>query len=473
MKDIITVGFPLPSIGEENNYRLNSFSSLSEADIVFFSPNFDETDYSNQHRDSFYSDKKYEGKPLYNQESTTHIREHSKHWKKELISFLNGGGTLFVMLCEKQEGYIYSGKRDVSGTGKNQKITHHVNHFCNYDFLPFLGIEYHASIGKTVYSKNNLYNQYVEQFKNLLSYKVYLSSDKIKEGILTTKNGDKILGAQLKHSKGHIIFLPHFNLYIKEYIDYNKETFVEQWNKEGTRKGKILIKWAVEVEKSLNSPTKKSPNPVWLQKETYSLKSSEITKKAIEKNDSEILKKTEQNKELRRVLEEQESLKGLLFETGKTLETSVIKALNILGYKAENYDDGQLELDQIIYAPEGHRYIGECEGKDRKAIDISKFRQLSDGLSADFEREEVEEMAFGLLFGNAQREVEPNKRELDFTTKCINGAKREGIGLIKTHELYSVCQYIANSNDSAFATKCRKAIHDQLGSIIKFPSFKE
>ena len=45
------------------------------------------------------------------------------------------------------------------------------------------------------------------------------------------------------------------------------------------------------------------------------------------------------------------------------------KALVILGYKAEIYDNGVLELDQIIVSPEGYRYIGECEGKNKKDID--------------------------------------------------------------------------------------------------------
>ena len=62
-------------------------------------------------------------------------------------------------------------------------------------------------------------------------------------------------------------------------------------------------------------------------------------------------------------------------------------------FKAENFDDGKLELDQVITSPEGVRFIGECEGKDNKQIDITKFRQLSDSLNEDFERENVNEKA--------------------------------------------------------------------------------
>ena len=174
-----------------------------------------------------------------------------------------------------------------------------------------------------------------------------------------------------------------------------------------------------------------------------------------------------------KVLDEQESLKDLLFETGNHLESAVILALKILGYKAENYDDGELELDQIINSPEGDRFIGECEGKDNKDIDVSKFRQLLDGLNADFEKEDVEEKAYGLLFGNPQRLIQPSKRKLNFTKKCRTGAKREKIGLINTVELFRVCRYVKESNDLEFAKSCRQAIKEQLGELIEFPEVKQ
>ena len=190
----------------------------------------------------------------------------------------------------------------------------------------------------------------------------------------------------------------------------------------------------------------------------------------IENHKSEILKKQKEIENLKLKLDEQESLKDLLFETGKPLENAVIKALKILNYQAENYDDGKLELDQIIYSPEGERFIGECEGKDNKDIDVSKFRQLLDGLNADFEKEEVNEKAVGLLFGNPQRLLNPSERTLTFTQKCMTGAKRENIGLIKTEDLFLVCRHILENNDDKFAEKCRKAISQQLGQIIKFPT---
>ena len=140
-----------------------------------------------------------------------------------------------------------------------------------------------------------------------------------------------------------------------------------------------------------------------------------------------------------------------------------------MGYKAENYNDGQLELDQIIISPENYRYIGECEGKDNRDIDVTKFRQLQDGLNADFAREGVNEKAYGILFGNPERFVNPENRKLDFTAKCKSGAEREKIALIKTSDLFVVTKYLSENNNETYKKECRLAIHNQLGKVVMFP----
>jgi hypothetical protein len=141
-----------------------------------------------------------------------------------------------------------------------------------------------------------------------------------------------------------------------------------------------------------------------------------------------------------------------------------------MGYQAENYDDGDLELDQVIISPEKTRFIGECEGKDNKDINITKFRQLVDSLNADFAREEINERALGILFGNPERLTSPERRKLDFTKKCQNGAKRENIALVRTVDLFFVSKYLKENKDPDFQKKCRDAIINGLGKIVEFPT---
>jgi hypothetical protein len=225
----------------------------------------------------------------------------------------------------------------------------------------------------------------------------------------------------------------------------------------------------LEIDAKLADGSEKTPAPEWTTAKEYLTKNEIRINNAIDKNQEKISKLEKEIEKLKIELVEEKKLKDLLFENGKPLEDAVIKALKILDYQAENYNDGQLEMDQVILSPEKHRYIGECEGKDNKDVDVTKFRQLLDALNADFARDEVEEKALGILFGNAERLKDPHNRKLDFTTKCKSGADREKIALVKTADLFVVAKYLLENDDPGFKKQCRDAIHNCLGKVVEFP----
>lgn len=163
-------------------------------------------------------------------------------------------------------------------------------------------------------------------------------------------------------------------------------------------------------------------------------------------------------------------LRDLLFEKGKTLENAINLALEVLEYKVENYNDGNIELDHIITSPEGERFIGEAEGKDTSAINIDKFRQLATNINEDLQRPEIENPAIGILFGNGFRLTKPSNRAEQFTTKCINTAKSLNCVLVRTTDLFRIAKYIKESKDKNFAKSCRDAIKNSSGKIVEFPT---
>ena len=264
------------------------------------------------------------------------------------------------------------------------------------------------------------------------------------------------------------------------YLKYDYEEFVKTeknhngdekqcWTVNALKFGHELIACLIQIATDLNKSAERTPPPKWTNKPGFA--SSKETKivESIRAEEKKIADISNEISNLRNQLADELVLKDLLFEQGKPLENAVIRALGILGYKAENYDDGTLELDQIIISPDGYRYIGECEGKNEKDIDITKYRQLSDSINADFARDEVEEKAFGILFGNPQRLTDPDERTLDFTKKCKISAERDKIALIKTPDLFTVVKYLSENTDEAFKNKCRDAIHNGLGTIVIFP----
>jgi len=114
--------------------------------------------------------------------------------------------------------------------------------------------------------------------------------------------------------------------------------------------------------------------------------------------------------------------------------------------------------------------IGETEGKDTSAVDISKFRQLESNIGEDFERDAVSEPAKGLLFGNGFRLTDPGQRAEQFTAKSLKNAARLGVSLVRTVDLYPVAIHLVdNPDDEAFKVGCRSAIEETAGSIVQFP----
>ena len=123
----------------------------------------------------------------------------------------------------------------------------------------------------------------------------------------------------------------------------------------------------------------------------------------------------------------------------------------------------------LFFSEEG-RFLGEAEGKDNKAINTTKLDQLERELRDDFAREEITEYAKGVLFGNAFRLKELKQRAEFFTKKCISGAKRSKVALIKTPDLFPIAKYLKENSDSDFAKLCRQAIANTEGKIVEFPS---
>lgn len=460
MKDIISIDYEL-FFDEIKLIDFETKQSLSDADIIICKPNI------NLHYNYTYNPN-YRGKTSYDLNSSSKIKELTVHWNKEIISALEAGKNIFIFLAEIEQFYIDTGQRNTSGTGRNQKVTNIVEIFDNYKVLP-IKINIHNSKGEKIVIKNSLVKSFVESFKNVLSYETYIESKDFDIiPLMFNKTQDKIISGIIKYKNGNIVFLPYINPNPEILYDDDGEML-----EEGTIYQRKILNSILEMDKSLSSIVEKSPKQTWLEEEKYKLLKVEKIQNEIESHVIQINKIKEKIELLKVEQNYEESLQDLIFETGKQLENAVINALKILGFKAENFDNGVLELDQVIISPENIRYIGECEGKDSKAIDISKFRQLQDSLNEDFQREDVDEKAFGLLFGNPFRNIKIEERTDYFTIKCLKGAEREKIGLIKTTDLFFICKYLSEHKNERFKKICREHIYKGLGGIIEFPKIPE
>ncbi len=228
----------------------------------------------------------------------------------------------------------------------------------------------------------------------------------------------------------------------------------------------------VGIDKAARSASEVTPPPTWSGEDRFELaKESELRSKI-----DEVIARAEalrrEKESLMQALRRVQRLKGLLYEKGKPLEGAILTALNALGFKAENFKEGDSEFDAVVTDPEGARFIGEAEGKDDKAINVDKLDQLDRNLKEDFSRQEEEaaQYATGILFGNAHRLTDPDGRAAFFTPKCILAAKRSHIRLVKTPDLFKAAKHLDDHPDAEFAARCRQSIKAADGEIVVFPA---
>jgi hypothetical protein len=163
------------------------------------------------------------------------------------------------------------------------------------------------------------------------------------------------------------------------------------------------------------------------------------------------------------------NLRCLLYEQGKPLEGAIIESLRLMGFDAHPFANAESEFDSVFISGEG-RFLGEAEGKDNKPVNVDKLSQLERNIQEDFARDEVESYAKGVLFGNAYRLTPTEDRGEFFTEKCMAGAKRAKIALVKSPDLFGPARYLKqNPTDGEYARECRRSIFRADGELVIFP----
>jgi len=311
---------------------------------------------------------------------------------------------------------------------------------------------------------------YWQDFGNLSNYNIILNGD-IKTPTVVTKSGDKPVGCLLRgKSGGNLIILPFFSFHMPD--EYTTESDEPDeglvWTDEAIRAGKRLMAHFVEIDKTLKESFDRTPVPQWAQNPAFISTEEKNVQGQLLIVENRLEELAQEKENLFTKLHEAGYLRGLLYEKGPALEVAIIEALKLIGFTANNYKDSESEFDVVFESDEG-RLLGEAEGKDNKAINIDKLRQLEMNIHEDFARDEVTSMAKGVLFGNAYRLTELADRSDYFTEKCMTAAKRSGYALVKTPDLFFAAKHVLESQDAEYAIRCRQSIIESSGRIVTFP----
>ena len=113
--------------------------------------------------------------------------------------------------------YIYTGRQEVSGTGRNARVTNIVDLFNPYSSIPVPGLRESVQrrVGQRLKPAKHIgiLATYWQQFEPATYYQVYLEKD-IGLPALVTQTGDKMVGGivRFKEWKGTAVLLPPPNL---------------------------------------------------------------------------------------------------------------------------------------------------------------------------------------------------------------------------------------------------------------------
>ena len=461
-KTIFSVNTEVP--GEDIlEIDIHSNRTLLDADIILFTPTLKRGWYD-------YDNSLFRGKSCLSEHSSFAAAEQTRHWKSEIVTAVNAGKLVVVYLAAPVECFRYTGEKQTTGTGRNQKVTDEVTNISSYDMLPTID-SYSTKTGTRIKTTKagSVIAPYWDEFSDYSPYRAEIMGE-FSEIVLESEVGSRVVGA-MKRSKdgGEILFLPP--------VDFGNTEFVEKdddgqyvWTEAGLQAGKRFVAAISSLAEAISANRTITPPPNWASSDLYRLSSEGHLEAKITHISEELTHLEETKNTLQQELVIIGWPRQLLFEKGTPLEDTILESLKLMGFDADGFENGESEFDAVFSAPEG-RFIGEAEGRDNKAIGIAKFSQLERNLHEDFSRDEVDEIANGVLFGNGYRLVAPEERSNIFTEKCLTAAKRTGIALVRTPDMFEPTRYLnEHSEDKGYAEACRRAIADTDGEIVEFPA---
>ena len=447
-KKILTVGFSICSEDVEC-VDFMSNRSLLDGDIILFRPKI---------KNFIASFSVREGKIQLPDETSFKLRKQISHWKREIKEACNNGKLVIVYLTEIiKMSYIDEDLIRKRAPNANVGIS-------NYDSIP-VNLDLVEAEGKAIIlsgTNSEIISLYWKELSKYSEYKVTLEGNP--PTCLVTRGGEKTVGAiyRVGNSDGALVLLPDIDFFPLGYYDREGAK-----SEEAVAFAAKLIESVVTIDRNLRNADEIISEPEWVKDNKFKLEKEKIAEDRSQEIKSEIERMQMEKKALEKEIKDLGRLRNLLFANGKPLELAVLDALKILEFdNVHSFNDGKSEFDAVFESDEG-KFIGEVEGKDNKAIDFDKFRQLILNTLESLNRDDTP--VKGVLFGNAYRLSSPLERKEPFTQKCIVALETSPVALVSTPDLFEVAKYLSdNPTDKHFAAKCRETLSNSVG-IVEFP----
>lgn len=394
----------------------------------------------------------YCGKRLLSESESHRIVQDFDLTKKQIVEMLKIGKNVYVLMGKNEPCYVYTGKREYSGTGKNARATNVVDLLSPYAFLPVKIEPIHVTGENMDLCCKSPYSDFLKKVKKCFYYNSYFSL-KNSSPLMKASGTENMIAAVLNYEKGKLVFLPHV---------FEKEEYrtAAEWKKETSD----FLSEVFELNTVLSTNDENEPTPEWLERfyileeeqEQNTLAAAINAKKALE----------EKIKEQERKLVEIRKYKKLLTASGLQLEELVKMVLSELGFVLAETKPGRSD----VIAQYGDRdIVVEIKGVSKSAAE-KHAAQLEKWVSEFYE--ENEKAPKPLLIVNGYSEIPIwERKESVFPHQMLKYCRAREHALISTAQL--LCLYLEIKKNPECASERVSELLDCVGKYERYADLRE
>lgn len=356
---VVSIGYEFEHPRVHNiDYR--STETILSADVVLWLPQPLNELYSGY---DFLDSHEYRGMPLVSESQSQPSILAAERRRSELQGFLDLGRSLVLFAPAPHSWYYYSGTRDVSGTGRNQKVTRHVQDMDTLDLLPF-PMDATAASGRQIECRGTpAQRAFWEEYAHLFEHAAYMERPLGHPFLVISKTAYAV-GSYGSIGKGLVLVLPQLADNGSEEDDDDDAAGFPH---------KAFVDAVLTLVDEVSEGRGQKVQPAWSQ---------DLILPGEMRASSEVSRMTEQigdlsskRMEAERSLAVLQSRKTLFTGTGRDLEEAAKQALEGLGFAVEYGAPGRADL----VARAGKRVaVLEVKGlsksaKERDAAQLEKW----------------------------------------------------------------------------------------------------
>lgn len=397
----------------------NSYNSLLDYDIVIIDLGGISLEYT--------SEKNYAGKRLLTEHNSFEFLADFKRRKEEIKDLLALGKTLYVMLPSEASFYIYTGKNEYSGTGRNRQTTNIVHELNILNILP-IKLNVTTGLGsKLAYSTDSPYKSLFEIKGMEYYYNAYFSSEDNGIPVAYIANTEKNVSKVFPINDGRLIVFPS----IFDEGDYSSE-------KEYRTVINNFLHTIDDLEEEIKVSLDDYLLPEWADK--YNILTEKNEKEKIEELNKEIEKLEIEKEKTKGRLSSIQKYKLAFTASGKELETIIYEIFSELGFKSmpieHNRADGIFEYDDL-------KIVTEIKGVNGSSAE-KHGAQLEKWVSEFVEKEGTIPKAILIVNGFRKKDLSA-RNEAVFPNQMIDYSTKREHCLISTVQLLGIFIDVKNN----------------------------